>query len=204
MPDVNIRRARPDDVEAAVPLIFSAGPEAFTELFSHGQVRAEAYLTRAFVKGVGLFGCDNHFVAEREDQVVGTISVYSGVEYNRLSQPVIRQIFTHYSFWYWPKVVSGLLNTKSWGPPPGRQTDYVANLGVSPEVRSQGIGAALLVYGLEYARKRGKKKYALDVAEINPRAQKLYERFGMQVVAERPSFAPGRVPNLRRMELALS
>jgi RimJ/RimL family protein N-acetyltransferase len=66
------------------------------------------------------------------------------------------------------------------------------------------VGTAILRYGLERARARGLRTYGLDVADNNPRAQKLYERFGMTVVSVRPlsdrdAFAG--LPRLRRMEM---
>ena len=200
---LTIRRAEARDVEAAVPLIYSSGPEAYEFVFSHGKVDANTYLRRAFVTGRGLFGYQNHFVAEQAGQVVAAVAIYSAAEYNRYSLNVILDLPRAYPPQAWLKVISCSLKTKRWMPPPRRNMDYVANFGVAADVRGQGVGQQLLSFGLERARARGKTVYALDVAVTNPRAQALYERFGMQVVGEQVSPAPDKMPNARRMSMAV-
>ena len=52
--DIEIRAARPEDVETAVPLIFSSGPDTFNYVFSHRtHTNAEGFLRRTFVKETG-------------------------------------------------------------------------------------------------------------------------------------------------------
>jgi ribosomal protein S18 acetylase RimI-like enzyme len=83
---------------------------------------------------------------------------------------------------------------------------YVANFGVAPELRGRGIGARLLHDQMQHARKDGKAKFALDVADNNPGAQRLYERLGLRVVRESDFEGTRngvRLPRSRRMELLL-
>jgi ribosomal protein S18 acetylase RimI-like enzyme len=90
-------------------------------------------------------------------------------------------------------------------PPPSRGLHYLAHLGVSPELRGQGIGRALVGYLIAQGLEQGRQRLALDVACSNPRAQALYERLGFAVTEERRSRlanTQGVVPDHRRMERA--
>ena len=49
---------------------------------------------------------------------------------------------------------------------------------VSPELRSRGIGRAMLAAAMELAHGRGMRRVGLAVGFDNPRAQALYERIG--------------------------
>ncbi len=49
---------------------------------------------------------------------------------------------------------------------------------VVPECRSQGIGARLVMRGLQLSRERGAAQAAICVNTDNPRARALYERLG--------------------------
>lgn len=84
--------------------------------------------------------------------------------------------------------------------------EYIADVGVSPSARGQGIGTAFLENGLNRARQYARKLYALDVAENNPRAAALYQRFGFRHTGTRRFSGPERgiaVPAAHRMEMTL-
>lgn len=202
---LNIRPAEPRDVEQAVPLIYSAGPEGFEFVFTQGRRRAQDYIAYAFTQGDGMFGHRNHTVIEQDGMVVGTGAFYSGVEYKQLSEGTLRQVLRFYHVSCLP-VLRRALQTTQWMPPPGRRTLYVANLGVATSHRGQGLGAQLLVNQIARARAAHKTKFALDVAATNPRAQLLYERLGLRVVRENGLEVERngiRLPRARRMELML-
>jgi ribosomal protein S18 acetylase RimI-like enzyme len=57
---------------------------------------------------------------------------------------------------------------------------FVAYMAVEPDVRRQGIGAALLAGAAELARADGLHFLSLMVTEDNAGARRLYERFGLQ------------------------
>jgi ribosomal protein S18 acetylase RimI-like enzyme len=152
-----------------------------------------------------MFGHRNHTVVELDGQVVGIGAFYSGMEYQDLSLGTLRQILRFYHITC-PGVLRRAMQSTRWMPPPGRRTLYVANLGVSPRFRGQGIGARLLHAQMDLARRQHKAKFALDVAANNPRAQQLYERLGLRVVAEseaEPVRKHVQLPRSRRMELLL-
>ena len=74
-------------------------------------------------------------------------------------------------------------------PAPGEL--LMDGLAVNRRFRSQGIGSRLLDEVARYARDSGYDRVRLDVIDTNPRAKKLYERKGFQVVKTE------RIPYLR-------
>ncbi|MBI4208441.1 MAG: GNAT family N-acetyltransferase [Deltaproteobacteria bacterium] len=203
--DIQFRAAKPEDVEEACLLIYSAAVEAFDYVFATTWNRALDFLRFTFRRR-GLFGYNNHVVVIVESKVVGIGAFYSGFEFNRLNWENIVQIFRFFGpIRAWGVLRKGYL-TQRLIPPPKRYMEYIADLGIHPEMRGKGIGTALLLHQMKIAHHRGKKLYALDVAANNPKAQRLYERLGFKVVQERGTSvdsAVGLVPAIRRMEMKL-
>ena len=184
--NIKIRPARAEDVDAAVPLIYSSGPVVWDFLFGDGKPESSMpFLRQAWLSGKGVAGYKWHWLAEVDGQVLGSISVYSGVEYGQLSNQTALQVVKHFGFGCFRRFSQLLKFGKHLMPAPARNVDYVANLGVAEASRGLGIGAALLSHFEQRAVERNKRYYELDVVTTNPRAQALYERFGMTVYKER-------------------
>ncbi|HZI17238.1 MAG TPA: ribosomal protein S18-alanine N-acetyltransferase [Pyrinomonadaceae bacterium] len=65
---------------------------------------------------------------------------------------------------------------------------HVNNIGVRPEARRQGLGAALLGLALERAGREGATRAVLEVRVSNLPAQRLYAALGFEVVGERRNY----------------
>ena len=204
---LNFRKACAEDVQAAAPMVYSAGPEAFDYMLKADGKTSLDFLNYAFANGAGFQGFRNHWVAEREGQVVGVGAFYSGHDEMRLTLGLIRQVFAFYSFGAALGVIKRALELAPMMKPLTKDMLYVANFGVNPECRGQGVGAAMLNFQMAEARKQNFKRYALDVAVTNPRAQKLYEGIGLKFVRE-VAFQGDRnrspVPDNRRLEMVLN
>lgn len=201
---LDFRPATSDDASIAAALVYSAGPEAFDYILRTEQRSAMDFLNYAFAQGAGYQGHRNHWVAERDGRVVGTGAFYSGKDDLRLTVGFVRQVLAFYSFGAAMGVIRRALEVAPMMKPIDKDMLYVANFGVSPECRGQGVGAAMLNFKMAEARKNGFKRYALDVAVTNPRAQKLYEGIGMKFVRERKfrgDFNRSPVPDCRRLEM---
>lgn len=74
------------------------------------------------------------------------------------------------------------LEAEAWG------TGYVNMVAVVPELRGQGVGAALMAAALVTEGPRG---MSLIVSDANTRARHLYERLGYREVARRPMVKDG-------------
>ncbi|WP_426687811.1 GNAT family N-acetyltransferase [Rhodanobacter ginsengiterrae] len=197
------RAAAAADVAAAVPLIHSSGPAAFDYVFAvPGLGDAQVFLRRAFVDGAGEFGWRNHVVGELDGAVVAVGAGYGGDTKWPFTLAAARQILGHYG-WHAAGVIARGLRTESVIPPPTGTMYYLGHLGVSPALRGQGVGSALVAHLLSAQPAGASGPVILDVAISNPDAQRLYQRLGFQVIAERPSTlanAQGRVPDHRRMQ----
>lgn len=204
---VQFRPAGPDDASAAVPLIYSSGPAAFDYVFcTREQPDAQAFLQRCFVDGAGEFGWRNHWVGLAEGRVVAAGASYGADTKWAFTLAAARQILGHYGLRHGVAVISRGLRVESLIPPPSGDMQYLAHLGVEPELRGQGVGRALIDQLIRIAREAGRHRVVLDVAASNPRAEALYRRAGFKVLSERRSrLARGetRVPDHRRMERAL-
>lgn len=204
---LNFRPAEGSDASVAAALVYSAGPEAFDYILRTGNRTAMDFLNYAFADGAGYQGHRNHWVAERDGKVVGTGAFYSGKDDLRLTVGFVRQVLSFYSFGAAMGVIKRALEIAPMMKPLDADLLYVANFGVSPECRGQGVGAAMLNFKMAEARKQGFKRYGLDVAVTNPRAQKLYEGVGMKFVRERNFRGDAKrspVPDCRRLEMLLN
>ena len=199
---VTLRQAKPSDVDRAIPLIYSSGPDAFSYVFAHAtKGDAQAFLGSAFVDGGGTFGYQNHTVAESDGEVVGIGAAFSGDGALSTTAVVARQILTAYGTAA-PGIIGRGLRIERVMPPPKKAVQYIAHLGVNPANRGEGIGTQLISRFLDEGRQRGKKTAELDVSVENPDAERLYERLGFTVSDVRTSTLAnqfGMVVDHRRM-----
>lgn len=194
---LNFRPARPEDVELAVPLIYSSGPAAFDYVFP----RAQAFLRDVFVRQHGQFSYRQHWVGEQDGRVVVTGTLVSADDNLRHMLAATWQILRFYGLAQALGVIRRGLQMEQLIPPPKKGLNYLAHLGVQPGLTGQGIGTQLIDYFLKLGCARGLSRAALDVSAENPLAQALYERLGFSVLVERRSVLPG-VADHRYMERA--
>lgn len=200
------RPARREDADAAAPMVYSAAPEIFDYMLCAAGRSAHDFLRYAFAEGDGFQGWRNHVVAEREGAVIGVGAFYTGRDELRLTLGTARHFFAFYPFGAALGVLRRALEVAPLTKPLYRDMLYVANLGVAPACRGQGVGAALLNAQIAEARRRGLRSFALDVASNNPRAQKLYEGLGLTLVKERRFSGDRertRIPDARRLQRML-
>lgn len=205
--DIVLRPATPIDAEAAIPLIYSSGPAVLNYIFtSKNKDDVLACMHRGFVHNAGELGYAIHTVAELNGNVVGIGAAFSGDTTSRFMAQGTANIFAYYGLLRAPGVIFRALQVEKIVRPPAKHKHCIAHLGVSPELRSKGIGARIVQHLLEEGRKHNRPVAVLDVSVENPRAQALYERLGFMVTSENRSSLNNRhaiVPGHRRMELRL-
>ncbi len=201
---LQIRQARPADASAVIDLIYSSGPRAFDYGFSCPGHPARAFLRSCFESHGGLFSWDCHAVVTCDEEILAVGSFYTDREYPRLNRGLIRQVLGFFPLRHLPAVIRRSMQLARLLPPPGRHQLYMANLGVAPQWRGQGIGERLIRHHQRQAKNSGLQACALDVAVDNPRAEALYRRLGFRLVRERTFSGPtGKVADALRMELPL-
>ncbi len=198
------RPAQADDVETAIPLIYSSGPAAFDYVFKHpARGSAQDFLRYAFLDGVGEFGYRNHTVAEVEGKVVGIGAGFSGREAMPFTLAAARQILAFYGPFHLLNISRRGLQVENVVEVPKGDLHYIAHLGIAPECRGLGIGSKLIHHLIEQGKSLKRSLAGLDVSVANPRAEALYARLGFVVRHERASRLKndfGTVPSHRRME----
>ena len=202
------RPARASDADAAVPLILSSGPAAFSYVFDvPGRGDAGPFLRRAFAHGGGEFGWRNHVVGELDGRVVAAGAAWSGRATPRFTWAALGQVVSHYGVVAGTGVAVRGLSAATSVRAPTPDVWYASQHGVPAELRGRGIGVSLVRYLLELGQSQGYARTELDVAFTNPAAERLYRRLGYEVVAERASsLANDRatVPGHRRMAAAIA
>lgn len=206
MDDMRIRPALREDAEQAVPLLHSAGPALYAYLYDTDQPRALEYIHFEFLSGKGFCGHERVTVVAQAGEVLATACCYDNREYFQMLAETTANMLRFYG----PvRIWAALRRAQHVGSvmkPPRVGELYLANFGVRPERRDQGIGSLLLADCIARARRGGYEVFGLDVAENNPRAEALYVRNGLQVVASK-RFSGRRaghhVPGSRKMELRL-
>ncbi len=80
---------------------------------------------------------------------------------------------------------------------------HIMNLAVDPTERKKGYARQLLNYTLEVFRENGIRECYLEVREHNENAQRLYKRFGFEVIGRRKKYYPETGEDALVMQLFL-
>jgi ribosomal protein S18 acetylase RimI-like enzyme len=183
MPDIVFRPSQPQDVEHAVPLIYSSGPAAFDYVFSDRRPgQSVDFLRSAFVWGNSEFGYRQHTAVVLDGEVVGIGAIRYSHQNFRFTIAAVSAILRFYGPLAGIRTIRRGLRIEQIIQPPKRGVGILYHLGVAPEHRSKGIGSQLVHHFLDEIRSKEVSVAALDVAVTNPRAQALYEREGFAAV----------------------
>ncbi len=200
---IEFKKCRPGDVETAIPLILSSGPDAFAYVFSDGNKKASDFLRFAFLRQGGEFSFDNHYAIWLDGALVGIGSVFDARVARRF---FIRDILNIIRYYHWkaiPVLIRGY-QTEQIILLPKENEICIAHLGISPNHQGKGLGRQLIDFLMREATPDSKHSFILDVSEENPRAKALYERLGFRAsrhMHSRLKNKQGYVPSHFRMEL---
>ncbi|NNP70580.1 N-acetyltransferase [Acinetobacter sp. Ac_5812] len=198
---MKIRNAQKHDVDACVPLIYSAAEALFDYIYQHKQISAKCFIHNEFLSEHGYSSYKLHWVVEHHDKIVATVACYGKKDLLGMDQGTLKNIWDTYKLGF-PRIVSRALLAGSVVTKPSELCLHIANFGVHPDYRGQGIGSLLLQHLKVSAQQQGYVALSLDVSQENHRGQQLYERIGFKVIKE-TIFKGARnysIPNGRRME----
>lgn len=177
-----IRPCTAEDVDSAIPLMYSAGPDAFRFVFSvRSELEALDFLRASFVKGDGEFGYRDHYVAIDNDEIVALVGMRSAQDNLKYTLSAASNIFKFYGLSNGLRVVSRGLRFERIVSPPHKDVLSLHNLGVKEGLRGKGYGRQLIAWFMQEAGKQNVTAVGLDVAETNPRARALYMGLGFTV-----------------------
>ena len=178
-----LRPAKPEDAQAAGPLIYDTFPKVATFLIGLGsEERAKAIITRVFALPGHRFSYEVTRMATHEGRIIGLMVTYPGRQHAKLDRKLNKLILKQYrmrgklalAIRAWPLM---------WVKEVSRDEYLVANLAVRSRYRGKGAGSVMLGYVEEVAREAGFTKVALRVAIENQAARILYERMGYKTVS---------------------
>jgi ribosomal-protein-alanine N-acetyltransferase len=81
---------------------------------------------------------------------------------------------------------------------------HLLNISVRPQDQNTGLGAALLEFIIDRARRRGAEVTFLEVRASNLTAARLYERFGFNEIGRRPNYYPAVIGKEDALVMAYS
>ena len=199
---IQFRLATAADITHSLPLLLSAGPQAFAYGFPNVAIDDPGFLGSAYADGAGFFGWQNHTVGLVDGVPVAISAGYDFASYLRLSVEHTLQVWRYCPRSFFVPMMKRGWQLRSLMPSPSMSMHYLANFGVAKALRGRGIGRAMLEYQRLVARRLGRQTMALDVSTENPRAQALYQRFGLTVTHQNTFAGPdGRVADTLRMEM---
>jgi ribosomal protein S18 acetylase RimI-like enzyme len=204
--NIDIRKARPDDVRFVIPMIYSSGPHEFDYIFNVGNKTTQDYLSFAFPTRHGGQSHRSYLVAMVNDEVAGISAFNLGRDNLQINLGNLWNLSRFYGLQNFIRLVLRGVRIETVIPPTQPDSSFISQLGVKEEFRGRGIGTALIQHQIELTRSLGLRKCTLDVAMTNPRAQALYERLGFKVVQENEwkyHDSEVHVPGQRRMEIIL-
>jgi len=108
---VEIKRSNAEEVEIAVPLIYSSGPDAFEYVFKNKTVSAVDFLKHSFVREGGEFSFDNHYSLFADGKMVGIGSVFNKQQASTFTTADALNILRFYK-WKSPVVIKNGLRVE--------------------------------------------------------------------------------------------
>ncbi|EMY71404.1 GNAT family N-acetyltransferase [Leptospira vanthielii] len=195
---LTIRKAKSSDKDFIIPLIYSSGPKAWTFVFQEGEKTAFDFLNASYVRRGNTVSYTNHFVAEIEGRVVGSILSYSQPSFLGLTLGTALRILSVYGLRA-PKVMARGLKTETIIQPPKSGCLYLGHIAVLETERNKGIAKELISYMISKETKY--KTASLDVSAENEAAIALYQKLGFQIKKTRhPLGWEGIIPSHHYME----
>ncbi|GAA4846812.1 GNAT family N-acetyltransferase [Algivirga pacifica] len=202
MKNLKFRAATPEDVETIIPLMYSAGPDAYDYTFKTKENCPMEFLKMSFPRHHGIFSYKHHYVAEYDGKVVGGGCILKSNHITSNTLSTLWHVFLHYGVIKGINITKKLQQASEICPAPEKNEQIIANVGIAPDYQKKGIGKQLMYYLFEQSNLS--HPIMLDVATTNSVAEALYAKIGFEVISETHSSYKnnyGHIDSLRRMKL---
>ena len=189
---VLLRAATPDYDEG---LVFARYMDQAAEGFFRFLLgrRAESVMATAFLKPRHALSYEHVTFAERDGELVGMTSAYTGIQLRGFDKRPLEQVADR-PVWRLRCLrvvltpVFRILDTVA------DEELYLQGIAVDPRLRGEGIGSFMLDHIEQVARASGSSRLCLDVASGNAGGRRLYARRGFVETTQWPAI--GFVPPL--------
>ncbi|MCG8312600.1 MAG: GNAT family N-acetyltransferase [Pseudomonadales bacterium] len=200
---LDIRSAKPSDQGKIAELMYSSGADLYDYIYKSQNSHPLDYIRWEFGTGRGLCTHKLLTVAVVDNTVVGTGTFYDGAAYQKMSTGASLNLMRYYGLKTIPRAVRAMDSTRLMQAPK-RDELYLANFGVSPELRGTGIGSKIIKHKIAEAKDQGYRLMSLDVSTQNPKAEALYQRLGFVVTKTKSMKGrDGKQYACKKMELFL-
>lgn len=169
-----IRRGLKQDSEQIASYLLLAMEEiAYRFIGQRDQQQALNFLTELVKQEGNQYSYNNNWVIEEEGEVVATALVYDGAKLHELRKPVAQYVESQFQ--------------RDFNPEDETQAGefYIDCIGVNPNQQGKGLGSKIIEFLIGEYVTENKTVLGLLVDDDNPKAKKLYERLGFQVVGEK-------------------
>jgi ribosomal protein S18 acetylase RimI-like enzyme len=180
-----IRRARPEDAEAAARLVHESAGGVY-DRFAGGAERAQAVLRKAFARSGSNASAEVIWVAELDGEVVAALAAFPVEQTPQRARAFLGLTLRSLPPWRWPATLRLYYAGARAAPPPPPRSFYVDALATVPGKRRRGAALALLEAAAVRAGSLGLTAVSIDTGVDNEAARALYRRAGFQEVASRP------------------
>jgi len=171
---MEIRKANSKDAAAIAPLLLLAMEEIFYDFIGNNSYEiATSFLTELIQQKENQYSYQNCWVVEFENKITGVACVYDGADLSALQNPIAKMIKSTFNHDFNPE----------------KETQageiYIDCVGINSNFQGRGIGSKLFQFLVDEYVKNQQKNLGLLVDLENPKAQKLYERLGFEVMGEK-------------------
>jgi GNAT superfamily N-acetyltransferase len=178
-PGVAVRRARPDDVDAA-GLVFDAAADAYTPLAGSAE-RARRILSEMWSRPGHSASFEHALVAEVDGQIAGVLIGFPARDRYVLHRRLLLASLRHLSLTRWPLLIVGLPLLVLASPRPPRDSYYVGTIAIARNARRRGVASTLGYWVEAEARERGFRVIVAHTGTRHAVARRALERYGLQV-----------------------
>lgn len=179
---VSYRSASKEDAKEIAGFLLSAWPvEVFLEMSEDLTEDGFKDIVAGYVESEDtIYSYRNTIVAEVDGRLVGAITGYDGSRFQEMKRPVVEDLKRRFGDVPYASV-------QETGP----GEFYLDSIGVSPDMRSHGIGSGLFRAMIGRAAGMGHTVAGLLVDNGNPKAEALYRRLGFRYAGERDFLGHG-------------
>lgn len=178
---LSIRPCKADDYSLASALMHQAEPEGYRYVFSiTSEDQALAFLRYSFKQAHGSFSFKTHHLILKDEHPLGIFGLRTAHDNLRFMFNAAQDILHFYSLREASGVIYRGLKLEQVIQPPKRGRLYLYDFSIDESAQNKGLGSFALNAIFEQAIAQGLNTVALDVAEGNDRAKRLYERMGFK------------------------
>ncbi|MCV2485284.1 GNAT family N-acetyltransferase [Flavobacterium sp. SH_e] len=171
---MNIRKAEKSDSKYIAPILLLAMEDIIYKFIGKKDyASAKDFLQYFIERENNQYSYQNCFVAEENNEIIGTINIYKGGDIEELRNPIIEYVRKHHNPEFDPEFETH------------EGEYYIDSLGVNPKYQGKGIGSKLLRFLIDQYVHEKNETLGLLVEEDNPLAKNLYLKLGFEVVGEK-------------------